>query len=245
MIQLPLERTPGWLRALRAGGLLFSVLFHGALAWLAMQDRPEEEVKETWVEMSVVEAKPPPPPPPPPPPQPKPKPKVVDFTETVKDPPKEAPPPEAAPERRVVRRIQGLSSSSFAQGSGTGLDARAGTTLGTSATKDTLSIDEAANAIPYAAAAVQPRLRFKPPLTVPDEVKANGVEGTVEVLLDLDTSGKVTRAVLAPGQAPLGFGAEETCLEAWKKARYTPAMLGDQPVPVKNVPQRCTYKAIE
>lgn len=246
MIRLPVEHTPGWVRALRAGGLFLSVAFHGALAWMAMQDRPPEEKKPVWVEMAVVE-KPPPPPPPPPaePPKPKPPPKAVDFAKTVKEPPKDAPPPEAAPEKRTVRRVQGMSANSFAPGSGSGFDARAGTTLGTRATDEKLSIDEARESIPYAAAAVQPRLRFKPPLAVPDEVKANGIEGSVDILLDLDINGKVIRAELAPGKAPLGHGAEEACLEAWKKARYTPAMLGDQPVPVTRVPQRCTFKALE
>jgi len=243
MIQLPLERPPGWYRVLRAGAIFLSIAFHGALAWMAMQEHPEQKQKETWVEMTVVQPRPPPPPPPPEPPKPKPTPKAVDFTKTVKEPPKDQ--PEAAPEKRVVRRIQGLSASSFAAGSGTGLDARAGTTLGTRATDDTLSLDQAKNAVSYAAATVQPRLRFKPPLEVPDAVKTNNVEGTVEVLLDLDVTGKVVKVTLAPGRAALGSGAEDACLAAWRQARYSPAMQGDVAVPVTNVPQRCTFKALE
>lgn len=245
MIQLPLERTPAWYRVLRAGAIFLSIAFHGALAWMAMQDTPEKAQKDNWVEMTVVERKPPPPPPPPPEqPKPKPPPKAVDFSKTVKEPPKDQP-PEAQPEKRVVRRIQGLSASSFAAGSGTGIDARAGTTLGTRAGSDTMSLDQAKNAVSYAAATVQPRLRYKPPLEVPEAVKTNNVEGTVEVLLDLDVSGKVVKVTLAPGRAALGSGAEEACLAAWRQARYSPAMQGDAAVPVTNVPQRCTFKALE
>ena len=246
MIPLPFDRTPPWVRALRAGGLVGSVLFHGALAWWAMQDHPKEEKKETWVEMAVVEAKPPPPPPPPPPPEPdkpKPKPKPVEFKETVKQPPPEAaPPPE---QQRVVRRVQGLSASSFAQGSGAGFDARAGTTLGMKATNETLTVDEASKSVSYAAATTPPRLRYKPPLEGPEALKANDVEGTVNVLINIDAEGRVTEVSLAPGGSPLGFGAEEACLSAWRAAKYSPAKQGDVAVPVKNIPNRCTFKAIE
>ena len=38
MIQLPLERPPGWYRVLRAGAIFLSIAFHGALAWMAHWD---------------------------------------------------------------------------------------------------------------------------------------------------------------------------------------------------------------
>lgn len=242
MTPLPFERTPTWARVLRGGSLGASVLFHLALALFALQERPKDETRESWMEMMVVQ-KPPPPPPPPPPPAPeppKPKPKAVEFKDTVKQPTPtpEAPPPEA---RRVVK-MQGLSSSSFAPGSGTGLSVRAGTTVATAATSETMSIDEASKAIPYSAATSQPVLRFRPPLEVPDELKANGVEGSVEVVLDIDADGKVSRVTLAKG---LGYGADEACIKAWQTAKFKPAKQGDTPVPVTNMPQRCTFKAIE
>lgn len=243
MIQLPFERPSLWLRALRVGGLGLSIAFHAALAWYAMQEAPKKEKKETWVEMAVVETPPPPPPPPPPPEPEKPKPKPVDFKDTVKEPPK-TPPPESAPppEPRKVRRVQGLSASSFAAGSGTGLDARAGTTLGTSAGKETLSIDEAARSVSYAATTTQPRLKVKPaePAT-PEAVVAKGEKVEVYVILDLDETGRVTRVVLKPGSVSSGLGAEEACIEAWKRARYTPALQGDTPVGVTGIPQRCVF----
>lgn len=243
-MELPFERPSPWLSALRVGALGLSVAFHGALAWYAMQDAPVKEKKETWVEMAVVQTPPPPPPPPPPPEPPKPKPKLkpVDFKDTVKEPPKTPPPESAPPEQRKVRRVQGLSSTSFAQGSGTGFDARAGTTLGVGAGKETLSIDEAARSVSYASATTQPKLVQKPenPPT-PEGVIARGEKLVVEVLLDLDETGRVIRVTLKPGTAPSGLGAEDECIAAWKKARYAPARQGDTPVGVTGIPQRCVF----
>ena len=240
MTVLPFTHTPLWLRALRAGALGLSVAFHVALAWFALQEREAPKREEVWVEMAVVENKPAPEPEPEPEPEePAPPPEPVDLKDTVKEPPPDQPPPE---QQRTVRRVQGLSASSFAEGSGTGLSVRAGTTLATRAGDETLSIDEAATSIPYAAATVQPRLKIKPDLAVPDEIKDNNIEGVVKVALDIAADGTVTAVRVTSG---LGYGADEACAAAWAQARYKPAMRGDQPIGVTNVPQRCTFKAIE
>lgn len=242
MNHIDFGRTPRWLLAVRGGGLTASVIAHVLFARYALVERADPGKKNTWVEMSVVETPPPPPeaPPPPPPepepPKPKPKPEKVEFKDTVKEPPPEQPPPE-----KQIRRVQGLTASSFAQGSGTGFAARAGTTLATRATDETLTVEEAARSVSFIAATVQPKCRH-PTLEVPQEVIDAEIEGTVDVLFDVTAQGAVVDVRVTRGLDP---AADAACVRSWMQARCKPGRKGDTAVTVTNMPHGCRYKAIE
>ncbi len=219
-------------------GVGLSVLLHGCLAtWIAVQPQKLARAAQ-WVEMTVAQPPPPPPPPPPPEPEPpKPKAKVepikFEEIEPVVAPPVDTPPPTA---RRVVK-MQGLSANSFAPGLGTGIDVRAGTTVGTKATSDTMSIDEAKGARSYASVTTPPRVRVRAQMEVPKEAQDNDVEGEVKVILDLGADGTVTAVRVVND---LGHGTGEACAAAWKRSRFVPAQQDGQPVAVTGMPQVCT-----
>ncbi len=237
-----------------------SLALHGGLAWMLTQ-LPDEPLpsKSEWMEMMVVETEPEPPTPVPEPepepepepdpiekakPKPKPKPKEIDFedipTEPVAEPPPEPPPPT----KRKVQRVQGLSASSFANNGSTGLTVRAGTTLGTKATSKTIDIEEAkeSTAISYAAATKQPRLKKRPPLDIPQSVIDSGLEGTVQIAIDIDETGIVSATRLIKSLSP---DADTACLDSWKRAKFKPALQGDETVAIKNFPRRCRFKAMD
>lgn len=225
-------------------GFAASILLHAAAAY-AIVSQPEQVKRATqWVEMAVTQPPPPPPPPPPPQPEPpKPKTKVepVKF-EDIK--PVEAPPPDAppAPPTRRVVKIQGLNASSFASGSGTGIDVRAGTTVGTKATNETMGIDEAKQARSYASVTSPPKVKVRAQMEVPKEAKEAGVEGEVRVSLDIDPEGRVTTVRVL---SDLGHGTGEACAAAWKKSRYTPGNQDGTPVSVTGVPQVCQVVVLQ
>lgn len=230
--------VPAWQRWLRRGAWGGSVAFHAVAATFLFSSRPEAAQTEHWVEMAVVEAPPPeaerPPPEPEPEPE-KPKPKPVEKAETV-------PPPEVAPPPRPPIRIaQGLSASSFAPGSGTSFDVRAGTTTMAKAGPDTMTLDEA-NGPPCADAPVAAKIKIKPMMEVPEEAQKAGIEGQITVLVDIDAEGRVTAAQVQKG---LGYGTDDACVAAWLKARFRPASRCGTPVAMNRVPQRCTVDAIE
>ena len=231
-----------------------SIIFHVLLALIIAQSpQASEQKEETWLEMSVIEKEEPPPPPPPPPPEPepepepkpkpKPKPKTIDF-EDIPDEPAEEPPEPPPEQKKKVRRVQGLKASSFAEGANTGLSVRAGTTLSTKATDETLSIEEAENstAISYAAATKQPRLKKRPPLDIPQSVIAEGIEGIVKISIDITASGSVSKAKITQ---PLHPDADKACLSSWKSAIFRPAEQNGEPVAITNFPRRCRFKAME
>jgi periplasmic protein TonB len=231
--------VPAWQRWLRGGAFGGSIAFHAVAAMFLFSSRPEAAQTENWVEMAVVEPPPPEAEPPPPEPEPepeKPKPKPVEKAEAV-PPPEEAPPPPRAP----IRIAQGLSASSFAPGSGTSFDVRAGTTTMAKAGPDTMSLDEA-NGPACTDPPVAAKIKVKPMMEVPDEAQKAGVEGQITVLVDIDAEGRVTSARVQKG---LGYGTEDACVAAWLKARFRPASRCGTPAPMNGVPQRCTVDAIE
>ncbi len=224
-------------------GMMASIGIHLALAWFIVHNRDARtETVEQWVEMTIIEntppEAPPPPEPEPEPEKPKPPPAPVKFEDTVK-----TPPPEAAPPPRKVRRVTGLSANSFAKGSGTGVSVRAGTTLSQKAGKETMGLDEAKGPISYTATTTRPKCR-KPPLneiTVPPEIREQGIEGTVHVQLDISATGKVEAVRVT---RPIHPVADRACASMWRRARCKPGKQGDTPVPVLQIPHRCTYKAL-
>jgi periplasmic protein TonB len=230
--------VPAWQRWLRGGAFGGSIAFHALAAVFLFSSRPEAAQAEHWVEMAVVQPPPPEAAPPPPEPEPepeKPKPKPVTKAETI-------PPPEVAPPPRApIRMAQGLSASSFAPGSGTSFDVRAGTTTMAKAGPDTMSLDEAQGR-PCAEATAAAKLKVKPMMDVPDAAVKAKVEGQISVLVDIDAEGRVAAAHVQKG---LGYGTDEACVAAWLKARFRPASKCGTPVPMIGVPYACTVVAIQ
>lgn len=234
-----------------------SLIFHVGLAWM-LSNLPTNHTVTTpsWMEMTVVEPPTPPPEPepvvepppkeepPPPEPKPKPKPKKVDFQDIPPEPPPEIPTEPPPPTKKKVQRVQGMNANSFVKGGNTGLSVRAGTTLSTGATEQTIGIDEAkeSTAISYAAATTQPRLKNRPPLTIPQSVIDAGLEGTVQIVVEIDIEGNVTEAKVTKSLSP---DADEACLESWRAAKFKPALQDDQPVSVTNFPRRCRFKSMD
>jgi len=234
-----LPSPPSWHGWLRGFALPVSIALHLLAVLLLARQPVQARTEARWVEMAVV-APAPPPPPPPPVEKARSKAKAPDpipFTETVK----EAPPPDAPP---PPRRVQGLSASSFAQGSGTGFAVRAGNTLGVAAGPDAAAIGEAESGalLPAARVTTQPRGCSKPPVEVPKEAVDAGVEGSWRMALDLDPEGRVVGVRFLD---PPGFGLEEACRAAALQIRCRPARQGDLPVPVTGMPHRCTIKALD
>lgn len=220
-------------------GLGLSALVHAGLAgWVVLQPQRVAQAA-MWVEMAVTQPPPPPPPPEPPPPEPPPEPppraERVKFEEIQPTP--EAPPEATPPPARRVVKMQGINANSFAPGSGTALDVRAGTTVATRATDATLSLDEAAAARPYASVTTPPRVRVRAQLEVPAEAVKNEVEGEIRVSLDVGADGKVVEVRVL---SDLGFGTGEACAAAWRRSRFVAATLDGAPVAVTGMPQLCT-----
>lgn len=246
MNDLPFD-DDGWgTQARRGVGLAIALVLHAGAAWAIAQIRPIERARELWMEMTVLEPEAAPPPPPPlPEPEVKPdqrrKPLTpVDFEKMVEEPPPEAQPVEENPADKPVRRVQGLSASSFAPGSASGFSVRAGTSMRTGATDDLMSLDEAI--VPYSAATVQPKVRSKPPLVVPEAARLARLEGVIEVLVDIDETGAVLSVRVVSG---LGAAIDEACAQAWTQASFKPAMQGDRAVGVRNAPYRCRVEAVQ
>lgn len=238
----PFEQSaPLWQRGLRSSSIAVSIGAHIALGIWVFKERVLDEHAPVWVEMTVVKPKPPPPPPPEPekePEPPKPKPtEAVKFEDTVEKA------PEAPPERKPVRRLnQGLNSESFAPGSGTGVNARAGNTTSVKAGPETMGLDEAAGdftSLAYAAVTTKPSRRTVPPVEVPQAAIDAHIEGTWTVYVDLDATGRVTGARMAKAA---GYGIDEACVAAWTQSRWKPGMQGKDPVPVTGIPVECQIK---
>jgi TonB family protein len=75
----------------------------------------------------------------------------------------------------------------------------------------------------------------------PPEAKAEGLEGTVILSLDIDTSGKVTRAVVTQ---PAGHGFDEAAREAALGFEFEPATRDGKPIAVR-IPYRYVFSIKE
>ena len=249
------QESKGWFHYI---AIPASILFHVGLAFLLINTPPPKpKAKEVWIEMEVVEPPPPEPPmveekiPEPPPPEP-PKPvvkkkvKKIDFQDIPPEStePVNEPPPEPPPTKKKVQRVQGLNASSFAQNGNTGLSVRAGTTLSTAATDQTIDIEEAkeSTAISYAAATTQPRLKKRPALQIPQSIIDNQIEGTVKIVIDIGADGTVLEARVTKSLNP---EADQACVDSWQNAIFKPAKQGDNAVAITNFPRQCRFKAME
>ena len=222
-----------------------SIVFHILLGWLIYQNPEAVEKVEQWVEMTVMAPPPPPLEPPPPPPEiPKPKkkkkkPKKVSADQTAEKPPPEADAGEVQDEK-PVRRIQGLSASSFGNGTG-GFSVRAGTSLGVAATDEFMTIDEAKEAVAYGAVAERPKCK-KPKTKAPASAIDDELEGTVKVLFDVTNDGQVTNVRVLEG---IRADVDRNCIQAWASVQCKPGrLLDNSPVMVTDMRYLCTYKGI-
>ena len=64
----------------------------------------------------------------------------------------------------------------------------------------------------------------------PEEARRAGVEGTVILQVDIDETGLVKQVAVIQS---LGHGCDESSVEAVRAARFFPAAVGEQPVPVR------------
>jgi protein TonB len=240
MRELPLEGADR--ERSRAAGWLVSAAVHAGLAGLLLMIKvaPVEEVSR-WVEMAVATPKPAPPPPEPEPPKPeppKPKPRRVAVPMPVTPPEPEVAPPPDQP-TQSLRRVQGLSSRSFVKGAGTGLTVRAGTSLTTKAGPETMGVEEAG--VSWAAATAAPKCP-KPALETPAAVKKAGLQGSVEVVLDVGADGRVGDVRVTRSLSP---EADAACVAAWASVKCSAGKVGNDAVAVTGLPHTCTFRAVE
>jgi outer membrane biosynthesis protein TonB len=116
---------------------------------------------------------------------------------------------------------------------------RAGNTTGVKAGDETMRLDDATGPFeprPYTAVTNAPRLRWSPTMDVPEDAQKAAVTGLVNVLLDIDEKGKVTRVKVV---SDLGHGTGEACADAFRRSQWKPAEQGGSPVAVTGVPQSC------
>ena len=230
-----LDRRPAREWALLGFLVLCSITAHIALAEGANQIQPRQREQLVWMEMAISEVAPAPEPPPPPPePEPEKPPEVVDY---VPPPPVPAPPPPPTA-KPVPKAIQGLSNDSFLAGTGAGT-ARAGTTTAIAATEERMGLDDAAEPVQYAMVTEAPKLRYKPTLTVPDEVIAAGLEGTVELLLTIDAEGRVIDLEVV---SSLSAAADKACVAAMRSSRWKPGGRDGSVAVVRGVPYACRFQ---
>ncbi len=231
----PFHTAPPWQRALQSGAGVASIGFHALLAlFFAVNPEPAKKAAE-WVQVQVQQKAPEPPPPPPPAPEPpKEKPKPVKFQDIPPVP--TPPPPDVAPTPAPPRRVQGLSANSFSASGTSGLSVRAGNTTQAPADGKGLALDEPAPRA-WAAVTTRPKMSFKPEFKETEEARKAGVDGTVQVRLDISDTGVVTSVKVV--SAPLGYGVDEACAAAWRSSKWKPAMQDGQPVAVTGMPQYC------
>lgn len=220
-------------------GVVLSLSLHLALA--GGISRIPERVKEasTWVKMAVNEVQPPSPPPVPEPVPEPPKPKP---TETVDFQPKPQP-AQPAPQPPTPRVIQGLDNNSFAPGSHSGLTVRAGTTTSVKATDELLKPGESTQSVvvPYASVTNPPKIRYKPTLDVPQSLRDKNLQGTVDVVLTIDETGKVSSIEVV---GPLDPDADEACKKALLSSRWKPGDKDGAPVITRSVPYSCKFEML-
>ncbi len=242
-----LEPSSGAERLFLAGAVLASLVAHALLS-VGVSHIPEREPQgPVWVEMAVAVVEPEPAPQPVPEPEPEPEPvpepepipedpEVVEFEPEVE----EAPDPQPDP-KPVPRVVQGLQASSFAEGSGTGLNVRAGTTTSAKATSETMGLDEATESavVPFVSVTKPPKVRYKPTLEVPESVIAAQLQGRVEILLTIGADGLVQAIEVVSSLHP---DADAACVTAMKKSRWKPGTRDETPVIVQSVPYSCRFE---
>jgi periplasmic protein TonB len=216
--------------------LVGSLVLHVALIeGIGGAARRAPKKKHRAVEMALVT----PPPPLPPPPAPE---KAADLTEQKPKPkPKvEVPPPsnttEAPPPdvKEPPKPVFGISmSSTVGPGSGSGFTVRVGNTLMKDPEKDFTPPDEVQRySKPVALHEVtkMPEKKGECRGPFPAEARALGIEGSVQLDLEVKADGTVGEIKVVKG---LGHGLDEIAVDAMQKCVFTPAEQGGRSVPVR------------
>ena len=148
-----------------------------------------------------------------------------------KDVIEETPPPEMR--KKPVRRVYGLKKVysmgiGTSGGAGEAIIGKRGNTL--DADIDTITATESdlkSPPVSFTRVTTTPRLKsiIKPEYT--REMLEAHVEGVVRVKILIDIDGKVKRVIVLDD---LGYGSKEKVAEAFFKATFVPAMIGDKPV---------------
>lgn len=241
-----LDRRPWQERAGIALAVLLSLLGHALVGGSISSVEPRPRKEPVWAEMMVVTPPPPPEPvvpepePEPEPERPKPPPpkEAIPFEDTRDVPPPDAPPPDRKPVRQLV---QGLSNTSFVEGTRTGLTVNAGNTTAARASKERLPVEDVGpyEQVAYEQVTTSPRIARRPLLQVPDSLKEANISGSVGVELTIDGEGRVLSVRVV---APLHPDADAACVRDVKSlSRWAPGTRDGSPVTVTGVPFKCTY----
>lgn len=249
-----LEPRPARERLALVAMVVASIVAHGVAAALAsaVPHTPPPPPPEVWSEVVLVEPPPPPEPEPEPEPVPEPEPEplpepevepeVVEFEDTTPTPVEQAPPP--TKKRRPVRRmVQGLSNKSFAEGSGTNLTVRAGTTTSAKAGSTVMDVEDATEfaTLPFQSVSAPPRLKVRPMISVPETLRAAEVSGVVQVELTISAQGRVSKVELVGKLHP---DADKGCMRDVRASRWHPGTKDGAPVTVTGVPFTCRYEVL-
>ncbi len=78
-------------------------------------------------------------------------------------------------------------------------------------------------------------------MKVPAAVSEAGVEGQVQIRLDINADGTVSEVRITSG---LSVEADAACVAAWLGTSCRPARRGNTPVGVANMPHACVFRAV-
>jgi outer membrane biosynthesis protein TonB len=215
-----------------AVGLCFSLAAHAALLLLSVASPQAPAIPSVRVRVEIR----PPLPTPSPPPAPEVPPPPTKPRQLLPGAPKPLDTPDLAPNPFPVVKpvlVPGLTSTSFSStgafavpsGSGVSIPAPApGPAAGPGAGG---GVNEPA------------RVRSKPAMEVPEAARTARIEGSWTVLVDVDAEGHPTRVRVS---APIGWGIDDACVEAWMRSRWRAAQSGGVPVASTANPVRCTVR---
>lgn len=211
--------------SLLAHTLLIEGLGHAA------RNRPKR--KPRIVEMALVQ-------PPPPPievePEPPPPPKKIDLKKVKKQKPPDAPPPPNTSESKTPPKeatpVFGISMSSVVGPSkGSGFSVRVGNTLMKDPEDEFTPPDEVQGYKPVPLHKVnempRPQAGGCPKGAYPPQARALAIEGKVRLAVDVGADGVVGDVQVLAG---LGYGLDESAVEAMKRCQFTPARLKGEAV---------------
>lgn len=215
----------------------------GGLGAVARRAPPE---RARVIEMAVVRPEPPPPPAPPPVEPPPPAPKPVEKREVKRrpPPPSEAPPPpppdvppppsDATPSADPPKPVFGVSMSSTVGPGQSGFSVRVGNTLMKEPERERTAPQDvkgyappAQRYVPVNQVSRMPKPKGECKGAYPAEAKALRIEGEVKLDIEILADGSVGEIRVLKR---LGYGLDETAVQALRKCRFEPARVGDEAV---------------
>jgi protein TonB len=233
-----------WSRWFLPAAVAASLLTHGVI-FKGLELATVQKKAPVRVEVDFVK---PPPPPPPPPPEKKVEPAKPKFLppKLVKTPPKPPPPLPASnqskpidPPKEPPKPVFGVTKDSVVEG-GEGISAPVGNTLMKEPDKEFTPPEEVkpyyqpekAPFVPAKLVEVTefPREKDRVIPDYPPDLRAQGVEGTVLIEVDIDETGKVVDARL---KRPTGLAFDEAALKAIRASSYHPARRGSEAVSIR------------